>query len=172
VEWVIIGSASIRLLRYEQNRRRFLLGRRYGSFPSEERAVPRIHLSLQPTPEGRSTIRALDFYYHQDDRVGPVHARKFAARWRSFTSVLLLRESSKAGITSGGETEESAETNAVDDIYLTPKVDGLSRLCPTQPPGRTTPDEPLNMRKRCPPGPSPLARKSMRWRRAPGTPWT
>jgi prolyl oligopeptidase len=54
--------------------------------------------------------------------VGPVHARKFAARLEEFQKPFFYYEIIEGGHNSGANLKEQAETRAVDFIYLTRKL--------------------------------------------------
>ena len=64
----------------------------------------------------------LIFTTTKDDRVGPVHARKFAARLEEFQKPFFYYEMIEGGHNTGANLKESAETRAVDFIYLTRKL--------------------------------------------------
>jgi prolyl oligopeptidase len=64
----------------------------------------------------------LIFTTTKDDRVGPVHARKFAARLAEFHKPFFYYEIIEGGHNTGANLKESAETRAVDYIYLTRKL--------------------------------------------------
>ena len=58
----------------------------------------------------------------KDDRVGPVHARKFAARMEEFGKPFLYYEILEGGHGSGADNKETARTIAVRFTYLTTKL--------------------------------------------------
>jgi prolyl oligopeptidase len=58
----------------------------------------------------------------KDDRVGPVHARKFAAKMEEFKKRFFYREIIEGGHGSGADLKERAETSAVEYIYFTRKL--------------------------------------------------
>ncbi len=58
----------------------------------------------------------------KDDRVGPVHARKFAARMEQFHEPFLYREIIEGGHNSGADLKETAGTEAAQYLYLTRKL--------------------------------------------------
>jgi prolyl oligopeptidase len=58
----------------------------------------------------------------KDDRVGPVHARKFAAKMEEFKEPFFYREIIEGGHGSGADLKERAETNAVEYTYFTRKL--------------------------------------------------
>jgi prolyl oligopeptidase len=58
----------------------------------------------------------------KDDRVGPVHARKFAAKMAEFKKPFFYREIIEGGHGSGADLKERAETNAVEYTYFIRKL--------------------------------------------------
>jgi len=64
----------------------------------------------------------LIFTTTKDDRVGPVHARKFAARMDEFHKPFLYDEIIEGGHSEGADLKEEANTNAMLFIYLTRKL--------------------------------------------------
>ncbi len=58
----------------------------------------------------------------KDDRVGPVHARKFAARMEEFHEPFFYREIVEGGHGSGADLKETAGTDAAQYVYLTRKL--------------------------------------------------
>jgi prolyl oligopeptidase len=55
----------------------------------------------------------------KDDRVGPVHARKFAARMEEFGLPFYYYENTEGGHAAGANLKQIARTNALEMIYLT-----------------------------------------------------
>jgi prolyl oligopeptidase len=58
----------------------------------------------------------------KDDRVGPQHARKFAARMEEMGLPFLYYENTEGGHGSGANLKQSAHTSALEMIYLTRKL--------------------------------------------------
>jgi prolyl oligopeptidase len=58
----------------------------------------------------------------KDDRVGPQHARKFAARLAEFGIPYLYYEVIEGGHGAGANLEERARTNALEMTYFTRKL--------------------------------------------------
>jgi prolyl oligopeptidase len=58
----------------------------------------------------------------KDDRVGPQHARKFAARLSEFGAPYLYYEVTEGGHGSGANLKEKAHTNALEFTYFTRKL--------------------------------------------------
>ncbi len=55
----------------------------------------------------------------KDDRVGPQHARKFAARMEEFGLPFLYYENTEGGHAAGANLRQAAHTQALEMIYLT-----------------------------------------------------
>lgn len=64
----------------------------------------------------------LIFTTTKDDRVGPVHARKFAAKMEEFRKPFYYDEIVEGGHAAGADLKESAKTNATIYTYLTRKL--------------------------------------------------
>lgn len=64
----------------------------------------------------------LIFTTTKDDRVGPVHARKFAARMEEFHKPFFYQEIVEGGHGAGADLKESAKTRAVEYLYLMKKL--------------------------------------------------
>jgi prolyl oligopeptidase len=58
----------------------------------------------------------------KDDRVGPQHARKFAARMEEFGLPFYYYENTEGGHAAGANLRQSARTSALEMIYLTRKL--------------------------------------------------
>jgi prolyl oligopeptidase len=58
----------------------------------------------------------------KDDRVGPQHARKFAARMEEFGLPFLYYENTEGGHAAGANLKQTAHTNALEMVYLTRKL--------------------------------------------------
>jgi prolyl oligopeptidase len=58
----------------------------------------------------------------KDDRVGPVHARKFAARMEEYGLPFYYYENTEGGHAAGANLKQAARTNALEYIYLTKKL--------------------------------------------------
>jgi prolyl oligopeptidase len=58
----------------------------------------------------------------KDDRVGPQHARKFAARMEEYGLPFLYYENTEGGHAAGANLKESAHTTALEMIYLTRRL--------------------------------------------------
>lgn len=58
----------------------------------------------------------------KDDRVGPVHARKFAARMKEYGLPYLFYENTEGGHAAGANLRQQARTQALEMTYLTRKL--------------------------------------------------
>ncbi len=64
----------------------------------------------------------LIFTTTKDDRVGPVHARKFAAKMEEFNQPFFYEEITEGGHGAGADLKEKAQSNAVQFTYLIRKL--------------------------------------------------
>ena len=64
----------------------------------------------------------LIFTTTKDDRVGPQHARKFAAKMEEFHEPFLYDEITEGGHAAGADLKEQADTWALTYVYLTRKL--------------------------------------------------
>jgi prolyl oligopeptidase len=58
----------------------------------------------------------------KDDRVGPQHARKFAARMEEYGLPFLYYENTEGGHAAGANLKQAAHTSALEMVYLTRKL--------------------------------------------------
>jgi len=58
----------------------------------------------------------------KDDRVGPVHARKFAARMEEYGLPFYYYENTEGGHAAGANLKQAAHTSALEMVYLTRKL--------------------------------------------------
>jgi prolyl oligopeptidase len=65
----------------------------------------------------------------KDDRVGPQHARKFAARMEEYGLPFLYYENTEGGHAAGANLKQTAHTSALEMIYLTRRL-----MDPQEPP--------------------------------------
>lgn len=95
----------------------------YGSVSvAEER---RFLISISPYNQLQPGVRypePLIFTTTKDDRVGPVHARKFAARMAEFHDPFYYQEIVEGGHAYGADLKEEAGTLATQYVYLTRKL--------------------------------------------------
>jgi prolyl oligopeptidase len=95
----------------------------YGSFSvPEERAFL---ASISPYNQLRPDVQypePLIFTTTKDDRVGPVHARKFAARMEEFHKPFFYDEITEGGHGEGADKKQEARTDAENFTYLMMKL--------------------------------------------------
>ncbi|MGA3225325.1 MAG: prolyl oligopeptidase family serine peptidase [Acidobacteriaceae bacterium] len=120
---VIIGVPLLDMLRFEQIAAGASWVGEYGSVsvPAERAFLA----SISPYNQLRPNVNypePLIFTTTKDDRVGPVHARKFAARMEEFNKPFFYYEIIEGGHNTGANLKEAAQTEAVDYIYLTRKL--------------------------------------------------
>jgi prolyl oligopeptidase len=120
---VIIGVPLLDMLRYEQIAAGASWVGEYGSVSIPEQRA--FLASISPYNQLKPDLNypePLIFTTTKDDRVGPVHARKFAARLAELHKSFFYYEIIEGGHNTGANLKESAETRAVDYIYLTRKL--------------------------------------------------
>jgi prolyl oligopeptidase len=81
--------------------------------------------SISPYNQLRPDVQypePLIFTTTKDDRVGPVHARKFAARLEEFHKPFYYEEIVEGGHAAGADLQEEAGTYATMYVYLTRKL--------------------------------------------------
>lgn len=81
--------------------------------------------SISPYNQLRPDVKypqPLIFTTTADDRVGPVHARKFAARMEEFHKPFYYDEITEGGHGSGADNRQTARTQAEEYTYLTMKL--------------------------------------------------
>lgn len=120
---VIIQVPLLDMLRFEQIAAGASWVGEYGSVsvPEERRFLASISPYNQLQPDA-TYPEPLIFTTTKDDRVGPVHARKFAARMKEFGKPYLYWEILEGGHGSGADLKQQATTNAVQYIYLIRKL--------------------------------------------------
>ena len=72
--------------------------------------------------KGVTYPRPFIFTTTKDDRVGPQHARKFAARMEEMGLPFYFYENTEGGHAAGANLRQTAHTNALEMIYLTRKL--------------------------------------------------
>lgn len=111
------------MLRYEQIAAGASWVAEYGSVSvPEERAFL---ASISPYNQLKAHVNypeALIFTTTKDDRVGPVHARKFAAKLEQFHDTFFYHEIIEGGHGAGADLKEEAQTQAILFTYLTRKL--------------------------------------------------
>ncbi len=95
----------------------------YGSIsvPAERKFLASISPYNQLSP-GVTYPEPLIFTTTKDDRVGPVHARKFAARMEEFGKPFFYDEIIEGGHSGGADLKQQAHTLATTFIYLIRKL--------------------------------------------------
>ena len=116
---VDIGVPLLDMLRYEQIAAGALWVGEYGSVsdPQQREFLARIspYANLR---RGTAYGRALVWTTTQDDRVGPQHARKFAARLAEFGIPYYFYEFTEGGHGADANLEELARTDALEYVYF------------------------------------------------------
>jgi prolyl oligopeptidase len=127
---VIIGVPLLDMLRYEQIAAGSSWAGEYGSVsvPEERRFLA----SISPYNQLRRDVHypePLIFTTTKDDRVGPVHARKFAARLEEFHKPFFCYEIIEGGHNIGANLKVRGDQGS--GLHVSnPQVDGISCLCP------------------------------------------
>ncbi len=120
---VVIQVPLLDMLRFEQIAAGASWVGEYGSVKNpEERAFL---ASISPYNQLKSDVNypePLIFTTTKDDRVGPVHARKFAAKMEEFKKPFYYDEIIEGGHAAGADLKEQAKTAAVEYTYLTRKL--------------------------------------------------
>ena len=120
---VVIQVPLLDMLRFEQIAAGASWVGEYGtvSNPDERRFLA----SISPYNQLRPDVtypEPLIFTTTKDDRVGPVHARKFAARMEEMHKPFFYEEIVEGGHGAGADLKEQAKSRAVTYIYLTRKL--------------------------------------------------
>ncbi|HEY0784325.1 MAG TPA: prolyl oligopeptidase family serine peptidase [Acidobacteriaceae bacterium] len=107
------------MLRFEQIAAGASWVAEYGSasVPEERRFLA----SISPYNQLRADVtypEPLIFTTTKDDRVGPVHARKFAARLEALHKPFLYQEILEGGHGVGADLEQTARTEAIEYVYF------------------------------------------------------
>ncbi len=120
---IVIQVPLLDMLRFEQIAAGASWVGEYGSVSvPEERAFL---ASISPYNQLKPTVdypEPLIFTTTKDDRVGPVHARKFAAKMAEFKKPFFYDEIVEGGHGAGADLKEKAATAAVQYTYLTRKL--------------------------------------------------
>ncbi len=120
---VVIEIPLLDMLRYEQIDAGASWVGEYGSVSNpEERAFL---ASISPYNQLKKDVtypEPLIFTTTKDDRVGPGHARKFAAKMQELGKPFFFYEIVEGGHGSGANLKEDAKTDAVEFTYLTRKL--------------------------------------------------
>ena len=120
---VVIQVPLLDMLRFEQIAAGASWVGEYGSVsvPEERAFLASISPYNQLRP-GMKYPEPLIFTTTLDDRVGPVHARKFAARLEEFHYPFFYEEITEGGHGAGANLKERARTSATEFTYLTRKL--------------------------------------------------
>ena len=120
---VYIGVPLLDMLRFEQIAAGASWVGEYGSVsvPAERAFLASIspYNTLQP---GGKYPEPLIFTTTKDDRVGPVHARKFAARMKEFGLPYLYYENTEGGHSPGANLKQTAHSQALEWVYFMRKL--------------------------------------------------
>jgi prolyl oligopeptidase len=120
---VVIQIPLLDMLRFEQIAAGASWVGEYGSVsvPAERAFLASISPYTQLKPDVKYP-EPLIFTTTKDDRVGPVHARKFAAKMEEFGKPFFYQEITEGGHGAGADLKEKAKTYAVEFTYLTRKL--------------------------------------------------
>ena len=120
---VVIQVPLLDMLRFEHIAAGASWVGEYGSVsvPEERHFLASISPYNQLRPDASYPV-PLIFTTTKDDRVGPVHARKFAARMEEFHKPFFYDEIVEGGHAAGADLKEESKTEAVEYIYLTQKL--------------------------------------------------
>ena len=120
---IVIQVPLLDMLRFEQIAAGASWVGEYGTVANPEER--KFLASISPYNQLRPDVtypEPLIFTTTKDDRVGPVHARKFAARMEEFHKPFFYQEITEGGHGAGADLKEQAGTRAVQYIYLTRKL--------------------------------------------------
>jgi prolyl oligopeptidase len=120
---VVIQVPLLDMLRFEQIAAGASWVGEYGTVSKPEERT--FLASISPYNQLRPDVtypEPLIFTTTKDDRVGPVHARKFAARMEEFHKPFFYQEITEGGHGAGADLKEQAGTRATQFIYLTRKL--------------------------------------------------
>ena len=120
---VVIQVPLLDMLRFEHIAAGASWVGEYGTvtIPEERKFLASISPYNQLKPDG-TYPEPLIFTTTKDDRVGPVHARKFAAKMEEFHKPFYYDEIVEGGHAAGANLKEQAKTWAEQYIYLTRKL--------------------------------------------------
>jgi prolyl oligopeptidase len=120
---IVINVPLLDMLRFEQIAAGASWVGEYGSVSvPQERAFL---ASISPYHQLKASVtypEPLIFTTTKDDRVGPVHARKFAAKMEELKKPFLYEEIVEGGHNTGADLKEQAKTFAMRYTYLTRKL--------------------------------------------------
>jgi prolyl oligopeptidase len=120
---IVIQVPLLDMLRFEQIAAGASWVGEYGSVTvPEERAFLAGLSPYNQLKPGVKYPEPLIFTTTRDDRVGPQHARKFAAKMEEFHEPFLFDEITEGGHGSGADLKQTARTQAETFVYLTRKL--------------------------------------------------
>jgi prolyl oligopeptidase len=120
---IIIAVPLLDMLRFEHIAAGASWVGEYGSVSNpEERAFLASISPYNQLKPGVNYPEPFIFTTTKDDRVGPVHARKFAAKMEEFDRPFLYDEIIEGGHSSGADLKEQAKTSAFEYTYLMRKL--------------------------------------------------
>ena len=120
---VIIDVPLLDMLRFEQIAAGASWVGEYGSVSNPEQRA--FLASISPYANlkaGANYPEPFIFTTTKDDRVGPVHARKFAAKMAAMGLPYLYYENTEGGHAAGANLREAAHEQALEMTYLTMKL--------------------------------------------------
>ena len=120
---IVIQVPLLDMLRYEQIAAGASWVGEYGSVsvPEEREFLAHISPYNQLKPDVKYP-EPLIFTTTRDDRVGPQHARKFAAKMEEYGEPFLYDEIIEGGHGAGADLKQEARTNAETTVYLVRKL--------------------------------------------------
>ena len=123
VECDLYRCSAARHAAIEEDRGRRIVGRRVRfGFDSRATQVPGFDFPYNQLSPDVTYPEPLIFTTTKDDRVGPVHARKFAARMEEFNKPFFYQEIIEGGHSGGADLKEEASTIATEFVYLMRKL--------------------------------------------------
>jgi len=120
---IIIAVPLLDMLRFEQIAAGASWVGEYGSVSVPEQRA--FLASISPYNQLKPDVtypEPLIFTTTKDDRVGPVHARKFAAKMEEFHKPFFYEEIIEGGHGAGADLKETAKTDALEYTYLIRKL--------------------------------------------------
>lgn len=120
---VVIQVPLLDMLNYQHIAEGLSWTAEYGSIDvPEERAFLQATSPYENLRPGIRYPEPLLLTSTKDDRVGPQHARKFAAKLEEYRDPFLFDEYSEGGHSSGADGKQAAKTQAEVYVYLTRKL--------------------------------------------------
>ncbi|HEY4355038.1 MAG TPA: prolyl oligopeptidase family serine peptidase [Acidobacteriaceae bacterium] len=120
---IVIDVPLLDMLRFEHIAAGASWVGEYGSVnvPQEQAFLAGISPYNQLKPDVKYPVPFI-FTTTKDDRVGPQHARKFAAKMAEYHEPFYFYELTEGGHGSGASIQQEAQTNAMTYVYLTEKL--------------------------------------------------